>query len=79
MASTHKDMHKYTWEGTTFDQRSFIDYFIIKQKSHMRIQNCRVKRKSNCSSDHYMLELKVLWSFKINTDERNVKRQKAKT
>ncbi|XP_044760408.1 craniofacial development protein 2-like [Coccinella septempunctata] len=59
----HKWIHKYTWERPTLNQRSIIDYFIIKQKSQMKVNDCRVKRGPNCGSDHYMLEMRVVWPF----------------
>ena len=56
----HKEIHKFTWERPSINQKSIIDYIISKQDTPLTIQDVRVKRGFDCGSDHYLVIGKVL-------------------
>lgn len=37
------------------NQRSIIDYIIVRQRTSFKIYDCRVKRGANCGTDHHLL------------------------
>ena len=53
----HKEIHKFTWEASR--HKSIIDYFITNMKISKAIQDIRVYRSNEISSDHYLLCAKV--------------------
>lgn len=59
----HKIIHRFSWERPSLQQKSILDYFIVKQAGRLRWQDCRVKRGSNCGSDHYMVEAKLICPY----------------
>lgn len=68
---SHKDIHRYTWERPSMNQRSIIDYIIVKQRSHFRINDCRVKRGANCGSDHHLLVATLVVPFTKTAIDNN--------
>ena len=68
----HKDIHRYTWERPSLNQKSIIDYVIVKTKSKFKVYDSRVKRGANCGTDHHLLTTKIVYPFphkpsKVNT------------
>lgn len=51
----HKDVHKYTREVKSRNERSIIDYVIASRNLRQAIQNVRVRRGPEINSDHYMV------------------------
>ncbi|KAK4875361.1 hypothetical protein RN001_011783 [Aquatica leii] len=67
----HKDIHWYTWERTSLQQKSIIDYVITKQKTIYKINDIRVKRGANCGTDHHLLVATAVYPFlKRNTQDK---------
>lgn len=55
----HKDIHKYTREVKSRDEKSIIDYVIINKKFQKEVKDTRVKRGAEIYSDHYLVISKV--------------------
>ncbi|XP_039280839.1 uncharacterized protein LOC111056792 [Nilaparvata lugens] len=56
-----KDIHKYTWAARGY--RSLIDYVIVNKKMSSQVQDTRVYRGSDISSDHYLVASKIqMWT-----------------
>ncbi|KAL3287996.1 hypothetical protein HHI36_002449 [Cryptolaemus montrouzieri] len=51
----HEMIHRYTRERPSLGQRSIIDYVIKRQLSKLKINDCKVKRGTNCRSDHRLI------------------------
>lgn len=51
----HKDCHKYTREEPGRNEKSIIDYIITEKIDRRMIQDVRVYRGAEISSDHYLL------------------------
>lgn len=59
----HKDIHKYTWERPSLQQKSIIDYIVVHQQTQFKINDVRVKRGATCGSDHFLLVADVTFPF----------------
>ncbi|XP_049778037.1 uncharacterized protein LOC126175324 [Schistocerca cancellata] len=66
----HKEIHKYTWHKDTFNQKSIIDYIIIKQQTRIKIHDIRVYRGVTLN-DHYLVNSKFLFPFRGKSTEEN--------
>ena len=51
----HKDIHEFTWECRGRNQRSIIDYFLVKQGMRKQLRDVKVVRGAEIGSDHYLL------------------------
>ena len=51
----HKDIHKYTWYRDALAQRSLIDFFIVSSEIKRYVQDVRVKRGAELSTDHHLV------------------------
>lgn len=61
----HKYIHKYTWTHPTKNQKSVIDYIIVRQNSKTRFHNIRVHRSAVCLSDHFLVKGQTSIKFNI--------------
>lgn len=71
-----KEIHKYTWAARGY--RSVIDYVIVNKKMSSQIQDTRVYRGSDISSDHYLVASKIhLWTKwkKIGRDKQKIENE----
>ncbi|KAK4883306.1 hypothetical protein RN001_006625 [Aquatica leii] len=66
----HKDIHKYTWYQHTRDIKSIIDYFVIKQKTRLKVLDVRVKRRYDCGLDHHLLTSTVYLPYRRSNNNR---------
>lgn len=66
----HKDIHRYTWERPSMQQRSIIDYIIVKQNSRFKVFDARVMRGANCGTDHHLLVATLVYPFPCNHNNR---------
>ena len=55
----HKDIHKFTWECRGRNQRSIIDYFLVKQGMRKQLRDVKVVRGAEIGSDHYLLVMVI--------------------
>ncbi|KAK4884077.1 hypothetical protein RN001_000348 [Aquatica leii] len=69
----HKDIHKYTWYQYTRDIKSIIDYFVIKQKTRLKVLDVKVKRGYDYGSDHHLLTSTVYLSYRASNNNREEK------
>lgn len=54
----HKRIHQYTREEPARNEKSIIDYFLIKKEELKTVVDCRVHRGYEIGSDHYLLKMK---------------------
>lgn len=76
---SHKDIHKYTWERPSLNQKSIIDFFITRQRSGLRCHDCRVKRGANCGSDHYLLTSNIVWPYATRGSQKRNDREESES
>lgn len=55
----HKDIHKYTREVKSRNEKSIIDYFLINRTNRKEIMDVKVKRGPEIDSDHYLVVAKA--------------------
>lgn len=55
----HKDIHKYTREEPSRNEKSIIDYIIVERENRMAINDVVVKRGFEIHSDHYLVVAKI--------------------
>ncbi|XP_050499989.1 craniofacial development protein 2-like isoform X3 [Diabrotica virgifera virgifera] len=55
----HKDIHKFTRQGPRESEKSIIDYILVERDNRKVIQDVRVRRGPEISSDHYLLEARI--------------------
>lgn len=55
----HKEIHKYTREVKSRNERSLIDYFLTNSTQRIKVNNVRVKRGSEIGSDHFLTVAKI--------------------
>ncbi|XP_024891525.1 uncharacterized protein LOC112467233 [Temnothorax curvispinosus] len=70
----HKKIYRFTWERASLEQKSIIDYVIVRQDTLFRVNDTRVKRGPNCGSDHYLVVSKCFFpivSQKIRAEEED--------
>ena len=51
----HKDIHKFTREYQSRNEKSIIDYILIENPYKKIVKDSRVMRKAEIGSDHYLL------------------------
>lgn len=56
---THKDIHKFTREQPSRNEKSIIDYFLINKTNQHLVKDVRVHRGPEINSDHYLVILKL--------------------
>lgn len=69
----HKDIHRYTWERPSLQQKSIIDYIITKKTTHFQVHDSRVKRGANCGTDHHLVVAKLMYPFSTKRSNSNWK------
>lgn len=53
----HKEIHKYTREVKSRQEKSIIDYFLVRQEDMRQIEDVIVRRGPEIGSDHYLLKM----------------------
>jgi hypothetical protein len=64
----HKNIHKYTRQGTHPTDKSIIDYIMVEKHNRDKIRDVRIMRGPEIYSDHYMLVAKIKKGKKENTN-----------
>jgi len=62
----HKRIHQYTWHQDTQELRSIMDYIIARQNSGLKFQDVREFRGMTVGSGHYLVNAKILFSYRKN-------------
>ena len=55
----HKDIHKFTRYQDTLQQKSIIDYVIVRQSTKLKIQDVRTYRGTSFS-DHFLVNSRIV-------------------
>lgn len=55
----HKDIHKYTREERSRNEKSLIDYFLSSGTQGKEVKDIKVKRGCEIGSDHYLVTAKI--------------------
>lgn len=69
----HKDIHKYTREVKSRNEKSIIDYVLIDRDWRKRINDVRVLRGAEIGSDHYLLRAKTTIGNQIQKTQATTK------
>ncbi|KAI5747504.1 hypothetical protein M8J77_015356 [Diaphorina citri] len=69
----HKDVHKFTRSEPSRNEKSIIDYAIIKSANMKYVRDCRVKRGPEIGSDHHLVVLEM------TTERRGQTKNKERT
>ncbi|XP_031335863.1 craniofacial development protein 2-like [Photinus pyralis] len=72
----HKDIHKYTREQHSRQEKSIIDYVLTETTNRKNIKDVKVSRKAEIGSDHYLL---IATIKNENISARHSKQQKTET
>ena len=51
----HREVHKYTWNRPSMDQKSLIDFCIVSSDLFSDVLDVRVKRGAELSTDHHLV------------------------
>lgn len=51
----HRDIHKYTWYRDVLNQKSIIDFIIVSSDLRSQVQDVRVMRGAELSTDHHLV------------------------
>ena len=57
--SQHKDIHKYTREVKTRNERSVVDYVLTNKRNKTHVRDVRIRRRAELCSDHYLLRARM--------------------
>jgi exonuclease III len=68
----HKAIHKYTWYSNTGRTRNAIDHIIVRSKSLSSVQDTRVYRGADISSDHRLVACSLKLKFKRARPKGNI-------
>lgn len=68
----HREIHKFTREMLSRNEKSIIDYIITEKPRMSEINDVRVKRGAEIGSDHYLLVAKI----KINDHQQEETKNK---
>lgn len=72
----HKEIHTYTRELVSRNEKSLIDYFLVSKSLRNNIKDVKVKRGAEIGSDHFLVTMK--W-YKDRTEKEVNKRKKVDT
>ena len=67
----HKDIHKFTWECRGKNQRSIIDYFLVRKDMKKQLRDVKVVRGTEIGSDHYLMLMVIKLELKVEKPNRN--------
>lgn len=72
----HKDIHKYTREMISRNEKSIIDYIMTERTSRNTVIDTRVKRGPEIGSDHYLVVAKIRDQLEIKdkSDDKNTRK-----
>lgn len=51
----HKDIYKHTRKAKGHNERSIIDYFIVKKDKRYLFKDVKINRSGEIASDHYLV------------------------
>lgn len=76
----HKDIHKYTREVKSRNEKSIIDYVIINKDRRKEVLDTRVKRGAEIYSDHYLVmsKIRVIRHEKAQLLKKDINKKKTK-
>lgn len=74
----HKDCHKYTREERGRNEKSIIDYVITEKSARGIVQDVRVYRGAELSTDHYLLIAKIKQNNNTENNRNNKKKNSTK-
>src|SRR6266581_5698446 len=60
----HKDIHKFTWERRSLQQKSMIDLILVSTGLKSFVTDVKVKRGAELNTDHYMVTMKMTLPYK---------------
>ena len=66
----HKDIHRYTREVSSRDERSIIDYVIVNRNYRNEVTDTRVRRGPEIYSDHFLVLSKLRIKGIVNKSSR---------
>lgn len=66
----HKDIHKYTRECKSRNERSIIDYIIVSRDVRRKIKDVKVNREAEIFSDHYLLTAKTNFGIRTKREDK---------
>lgn len=69
----HKDIHKFTREVASRNERSIIDYILVEKNNRKCVKDIRVRREAEIYSDHYLLVGKIKIRNKTQEIQTEVK------
>lgn len=71
----HKQIHKYTRQAATREERSIIDYILVERSNRKLVNDVRVKRGAEIDSDHFLVVAKIKNLNKEQRKETCLKRK----
>nr|CAI5845205.1 unnamed protein product [Callosobruchus analis] len=71
----HKDIHRYTREVKSRNERSIIDYVIVPKQQRSAVKDVRVKRGSEIFSDHYLFVARIKSGQNIKNGKKFIERK----
>ena len=77
----HKDIHKYTREVKTRNEKSIIDYFVINRDNWRMVRDVKVQTQAEIGSDHFLLIMQLVTDSPVNAETKRTKiiKQKIKS
>ncbi|KAK5649396.1 hypothetical protein RI129_000425 [Pyrocoelia pectoralis] len=72
----HKDIHKYTREAPSRNEKSIIDYIVINKSFRKEIKDVKVRRGAEIYSDHYLVIAKIHLKTKAVETIKSIKHKK---
>ena len=67
----HKDIHKFTWECRGKNQKSIIDYFLVRKDMKGQLRDVKVVRGAEIGSDHYLVLMVIKLKVKVEKPIRS--------
>ena len=67
----HKDIHKFTWECRRKNQRSIVDYFLVRKDMKGQLRDVKVVRGAEIGSDHYLVLMVITLKVKVEKPIRS--------
>ncbi|KAK5649093.1 hypothetical protein RI129_003985 [Pyrocoelia pectoralis] len=57
----HKDIHKYTREAPSRNEKSIVDYIVTNKPFRKEIKDVKVRKGAEIYSDHYLVIAKIYY------------------
>lgn len=72
----HKDIHKFTREVKSRNEKSIIDYFLVNRTYRNEIRDVKVRRGPEIYSDHYLVVAKVRLGIESQENHKRIYHKK---